>query len=223
MRQQPLDWASKVAPCPLAILPACSGQPVGPCAAQQRLSCVSSLESTACPTYTGGRRRWCSQTTWCATQRARCARCALRWASSSSRRQVVAERSWPCPNARTCGASMCAFVGTSCHHCLASSCLLGRSATLACCSRWLQMLSWRAGPKPYDGVWAPWWYAGTHKSTGKRAVFCLLGLVTGTHVPAGECLHAQALHPSHRHCLSHGHANYSAVPRLQALRRHHSS
>lgn len=29
-----------------------------------------------------------------------------------------------------------------------------------------QMLSWPAGPKPYDGVWAPWWYAQTHKSTG---------------------------------------------------------
>lgn len=28
------------------------------------------------------------------------------------------------------------------------------------------MLSWPAGPKPYDGVWAPWWYTNTHKSTG---------------------------------------------------------
>ncbi len=28
------------------------------------------------------------------------------------------------------------------------------------------MLSWAAGPKPYDGVWAPWWYANTHKGTG---------------------------------------------------------
>ncbi|PRW33103.1 branched chain amino acid aminotransferase [Chlorella sorokiniana] len=32
-----------------------------------------------------------------------------------------------------------------------------------------QMLSWPAGPKPYDGVWAPFWYAGTHKSTGFAA------------------------------------------------------
>ena len=31
-----------------------------------------------------------------------------------------------------------------------------------------QMLRWEAGPKPYDGVWAPWWYGQTHKSTGKR-------------------------------------------------------
>jgi hypothetical protein len=30
------------------------------------------------------------------------------------------------------------------------------------------MLHWAPGPKPYDGVWAPWWYANTHKSTGGR-------------------------------------------------------
>jgi hypothetical protein len=28
------------------------------------------------------------------------------------------------------------------------------------------MLSWPAGPKPYDGVWAPYWYANVHTSTG---------------------------------------------------------
>ncbi|PNH08681.1 Branched-chain-amino-acid aminotransferase-like protein 2 [Tetrabaena socialis] len=28
------------------------------------------------------------------------------------------------------------------------------------------MLSWPAGPKPYDGLWADWWYRNTHKSTG---------------------------------------------------------
>jgi hypothetical protein len=28
------------------------------------------------------------------------------------------------------------------------------------------MLGWPAGPKPYDGVWAPYWYAGVHRSTG---------------------------------------------------------
>lgn len=28
------------------------------------------------------------------------------------------------------------------------------------------MLSWPAGPKPEDGVWAPHWYAGVHASTG---------------------------------------------------------
>lgn len=28
------------------------------------------------------------------------------------------------------------------------------------------MLSWAAGPKPCDGVWAPHWYANVHRSTG---------------------------------------------------------
>ncbi|GLC47548.1 hypothetical protein PLESTM_002100400, partial [Pleodorina starrii] len=28
------------------------------------------------------------------------------------------------------------------------------------------MLSWPAGPKPYDGLWAEWWYGNTHKATG---------------------------------------------------------
>ncbi|RYR52514.1 hypothetical protein Ahy_A06g027425 isoform B [Arachis hypogaea] len=28
------------------------------------------------------------------------------------------------------------------------------------------MLSWEAGPKSIDGLWAPWWYESIHKSTG---------------------------------------------------------
>lgn len=28
------------------------------------------------------------------------------------------------------------------------------------------MLAWKAGPRPYDGVWAPYWYANVHQSTG---------------------------------------------------------
>lgn len=28
------------------------------------------------------------------------------------------------------------------------------------------MLHWTAGPKPYDGVWAPYWYSNVHKTTG---------------------------------------------------------
>ncbi|XP_027365562.1 branched-chain-amino-acid aminotransferase-like protein 2 isoform X2 [Abrus precatorius] len=28
------------------------------------------------------------------------------------------------------------------------------------------MLNWEAGPKPIDGLWAPWWYKNVHKSTG---------------------------------------------------------
>ena len=28
------------------------------------------------------------------------------------------------------------------------------------------MLTWPPGPKPYDGVWAPYWYSNVHRSTG---------------------------------------------------------
>jgi len=28
------------------------------------------------------------------------------------------------------------------------------------------MMKWHAGPKPYDGVWAPHWYSNVHRSTG---------------------------------------------------------
>jgi hypothetical protein len=29
-----------------------------------------------------------------------------------------------------------------------------------------QMLTWQSGQKPYDGIWAPHWYANVHKSSG---------------------------------------------------------
>jgi hypothetical protein len=29
-----------------------------------------------------------------------------------------------------------------------------------------EMLHWQAGPKPYDGVWAKYWYANVHRSIG---------------------------------------------------------
>ncbi|GMI22805.1 hypothetical protein TeGR_g11641 [Tetraparma gracilis] len=32
-----------------------------------------------------------------------------------------------------------------------------------------KMLTWPAGPKPYDGVWASHWYGNTHKSSGFSA------------------------------------------------------
>ena len=28
------------------------------------------------------------------------------------------------------------------------------------------MMKWEPGPRPEDGVWAPWWYATTHASSG---------------------------------------------------------
>ncbi|RZC81281.1 hypothetical protein C5167_043883 [Papaver somniferum] len=32
------------------------------------------------------------------------------------------------------------------------------------------VLKWEAGPKPVDGLWAPWWYKSVHKSTCFKAV-----------------------------------------------------
>ncbi|PKA48606.1 Branched-chain-amino-acid aminotransferase-like protein 2 [Apostasia shenzhenica] len=32
------------------------------------------------------------------------------------------------------------------------------------------MLEWEPGPKPVDGIWAPWWYGGVHKSTGFKSL-----------------------------------------------------
>jgi len=31
-----------------------------------------------------------------------------------------------------------------------------------------EMLQWPAGPRPEDGVWAPYWYGNVHRSTGFR-------------------------------------------------------
>ncbi len=30
----------------------------------------------------------------------------------------------------------------------------------------MEMMSWEAGPRPFDGCWAKYWYANTHRSTG---------------------------------------------------------
>jgi hypothetical protein len=32
-----------------------------------------------------------------------------------------------------------------------------------------RMLSWKAGPRPEDGIWAPHWYANVHRSSGFQA------------------------------------------------------
>lgn len=32
------------------------------------------------------------------------------------------------------------------------------------------MLSWSVGPKPYDGIWAKYWYSNVHKSNGFEGV-----------------------------------------------------
>jgi hypothetical protein len=35
----------------------------------------------------------------------------------------------------------------------------------------MEMLHWPAGPKPYDGAWAPYWYSNVHLSTGFEKQF----------------------------------------------------
>jgi hypothetical protein len=51
------------------------------------------------------------------------------------------------------------------------------------------MLSWPAGPKPYDGVWAPHWYGAVHRSTGFEEPEGALPALD----PAAQDLVAQAL------------------------------
>ncbi|KAF8057631.1 branched-chain-amino-acid aminotransferase-like protein 1 [Scenedesmus sp. PABB004] len=65
------------------------------------------------------------------------------------------------------------------------------------------MLHWPSGPKPYDGVWSPWWYANTHKSTGfdfgwrdvKEPLPDRLKPLLGECWPAYELLRRHALKP----------------------------
>jgi hypothetical protein len=42
-----------------------------------------------------------------------------------------------------------------------------------------RMLHWPAGPKPYDGTWAPHWYNAVHQSTGFDAAEGPLPVLTG--------------------------------------------
>jgi hypothetical protein len=51
------------------------------------------------------------------------------------------------------------------------------------------MLHWPAGPKPYDGVWAPHWYGAVHGSTGFEAAEGPLPDLS----PAYQALTAEAL------------------------------
>jgi hypothetical protein len=52
-----------------------------------------------------------------------------------------------------------------------------------------RMLSWDAGPKPYDGVWAAHWYGAVHRSTGFAGAEGPLPPVAPEHA----AIHAQAL------------------------------
>lgn len=66
------------------------------------------------------------------------------------------------------------------------------------------MLHWAPGPKPYDGVWAPWWYGNTHKATGfdfgcrdaREPLPDRLKPLLGECWPTYELLRAHALRPA---------------------------
>ena len=49
-----------------------------------------------------------------------------------------------------------------------------------------RMLHWPAGPKPYDGTWAPHWYNAVHQSTGFDAAEGGLPALTGEHTELTE-------------------------------------
>ena len=48
------------------------------------------------------------------------------------------------------------------------------------------MLHWPAGPKPYDGVWAPHWYGAVHRSTGFEVGEGPLPALTGAYAQLAE-------------------------------------
>jgi hypothetical protein len=48
------------------------------------------------------------------------------------------------------------------------------------------MLSWPAGPKPFDGIWAPHWYDAVHRSTGFAGPRVLCPRSTGPR-PTSPC------------------------------------
>jgi hypothetical protein len=65
-----------------------------------------------------------------------------------------------------------------------------------------RMLSWPAGPKPFDGIWASHWYGAVHRSTGFAAAEGPLPPVAPEHaelyaraLPIYEDLAARAIRP----------------------------
>lgn len=64
------------------------------------------------------------------------------------------------------------------------------------------MLSWRAGPRDEDGVWAPYWYHAVHQSTGFSRYVHKTDFPTGLQPLLEECapwydkLFARAIHAS---------------------------
>jgi len=65
-----------------------------------------------------------------------------------------------------------------------------------------KMLHWPAGPKPYDGAWAPHWYNAVHRSTGFAEAEGDLPDVIDAHrplldgaLPIYEAMRAEAIRP----------------------------
>ncbi len=63
-----------------------------------------------------------------------------------------------------------------------------------------EMLSWKAGQKPYDGPWWPHWYTKVHKSVGFGPAKAMPKMLRADHeavvqatLPAYEALHEQRL------------------------------
>ena len=66
-----------------------------------------------------------------------------------------------------------------------------------------QMLSWSAGPRPEDGIWAPYWYHNVHQSTGfKPYVARNIELPQRLEKLAQECLPAYEQLLEDERCLS---------------------
>ncbi|MEL7423674.1 MAG: hypothetical protein AAFN81_11820 [Bacteroidota bacterium] len=64
------------------------------------------------------------------------------------------------------------------------------------------MLSWSAGARPEDGVWAPYWYRNVHQSTGfKPYVAKTIELPLALASLADECLPAYEALLNDKHCL----------------------
>ena len=61
-----------------------------------------------------------------------------------------------------------------------------------------RMLHWPAGPKPYDGVWAPVWYHAVHASTGFDAAEGPL-----PDLPPGYAALAEAARPAYEALARH--------------------
>jgi hypothetical protein len=64
-----------------------------------------------------------------------------------------------------------------------------------------RMLHWPAGPKPYDGTWAPHWYNAVHQSTGFDAAEGPLPVLSGENAALAEAALPFYLR-LRRHCIA---------------------